>query len=103
MIRDMSGFRWLEPIKTDLAKRDKSRKCIYHKDHGHTMEQCRSLHYLVERLIRAGHLKQYVCTSKGQRETTRDLATQAPTTSVTLRVVINYIHGGPVDEKYNSK
>ena len=28
---------------------------------------------------------------------------QAPTTSATPRVVINYIHEGPVDEKYNSK
>ena len=103
MIRDLSDFRWLEPIKTDLAKWDRSRKCVYHKDHGHTMEQCRSLYYLVERLIKAGHLKQYVRTSEGQREMTRDLATQAPTTSTTPRDVINYIHGGPVDEKYNSK
>ena len=103
MIRDLSDFRWLEPIKTDLAKRDRSQKCVYHKGHGHTMEQCRSLYYLVERLIRAGHLKQYVRTSEGQREMTRDLATQVPTTSTTPKDVINYIHGGPVDEKYNSK
>ena len=27
----------------------------------------------------------------------------APTTSATPRVVINYIHGGPVDEEYNFK
>ena len=57
MIRDLFDFRWRELIKTDSAKRDWSRKCSYHKDHGHTMEQCRSLHYLVEKLIRAGHLK----------------------------------------------
>ena len=31
------------------------------------------------------------------------LAVQAPATLVALRVVINYIHGGPVDKKYNSK
>ncbi|KAL6344824.1 hypothetical protein AAG906_002730 [Vitis piasezkii] len=30
-------------------------KCAHHKDHDHTTEQCRSLHYLVKRLIRVGH------------------------------------------------
>lgn len=34
---------------------------------------------------------------------TRDLAVQASTTSMTPRAVINYIHGDPADEKYNSK
>ena len=30
------------------------------------------------------------------------LAVQAPTTLAALRVVINYIHGGLADKKYNS-
>lgn len=60
IIRDMFDFRWSEPIKTDPAKWDQSWKCAYHKYHGHTMEQCRSLHYLMERLIRVKHLKQYI-------------------------------------------
>ncbi|RVW21774.1 hypothetical protein CK203_114435 [Vitis vinifera] len=33
VIHDLSDFRWPEPIKTDPAKRDLSRKCNYHKDH----------------------------------------------------------------------
>ena len=57
MIRELSDFRWSEPIKMDPTKRDQSRKCAYHKDHDHTTEQCRSLHYLVEKLIRVRHLK----------------------------------------------
>lgn len=103
MICDLFDFRWSELIKIDPMKRDRSRKCAYHKDHGHTTEQCRSLHYLVERLIRARHLKQYVHTIGGKMETTWDLVIQVPTTLATLRVIINYIHGGLVDEKYNSK
>ncbi|RVW78934.1 hypothetical protein CK203_052341 [Vitis vinifera] len=103
MIRDLSDFRWPEPIKMDPTKQDRSRRCTYHKDHDHTTEQCRSLHYLVERLIRARHLKQYVHTTGGQRETTRDLVVQALTTTATPRVVINYIHEGPAEDKYNSK
>ena len=32
MILDLSDFRWLEPIKTDPAQRDWSRRFTYHKD-----------------------------------------------------------------------
>ena len=60
MIRDLSDFRWSGPIRADPAKRDHSKKCAYHKEHRHTTEQCRSLHYLVERLIKTRHLKQFV-------------------------------------------
>ena len=60
MIRDLSDFRWPEPLKMDSAKRDCNKKYAYHKEHGHTTEQCRSLHYLVEKLIKVGHLKQYI-------------------------------------------
>ena len=103
MIRDLSDFRWSEPIKTNPAKLDRNSRCAYHKDHGHTTKQCRSLHYLVERLIKVGHLKQYVCTASGQREPPRDLVGQAPTTSAAPRAVINYIHGDLINDKYNSK
>ena len=103
MIHDLSDFRWLEPIKIDPAKRDLSIRCTYHKDHDHTIEQYRSLHYLVERLIRAGHLKQYVHATGGQRKTTQDLAIQAFACLTAPKVVINYIHEGLVDERYSSK
>ena len=57
MIRELSDFRWPEPLKANPTKRDRNRKCAYHKEHGHTMEQCKSLHYLVKRLVRVGDLK----------------------------------------------
>ena len=66
LIQDMSDFRWPRPLRVDPSKMDHSKKCTYHKEHGHTTETCRSLHYLVEKLI-------------------------------------NYIHGGPLDEEYDSK
>ena len=67
------------------------------------MEQFRSLHYLVEKLVRVGHLRQYIHSEGKSEETSQSLATTAPTTSATPRVVINYIHGGPVDEECNFK
>ena len=69
----------------------------------HTTEQCRSLHYLVEKLIKAGHLKWYVCLEGKSGETSRGSATMAPTTFVAPRAMINYIHNGPLDEEYNSR
>ena len=89
MIQDLSDFKWPEPIKTDQTKRDRSKKCAYHKDYGHTTKQCKSLHYLVEKLIRAGHLKQYVSSKKKCGDVARNLATTPPTTSAAPRAVIN--------------
>ncbi|RVW59441.1 hypothetical protein CK203_110190 [Vitis vinifera] len=65
------GRRWPGPIRADPSKRDHSKKCAYHKEHGHTMEQCRSLHYLVERLIKVRHLKQYVRSKARVGDTSR--------------------------------
>ena len=69
MIQDLFDFRWPEPLRADAAKMDHNKKCAYHKEHGHTTETCRSLHYLVERLIKAGHLKQYLRSDARVRDT----------------------------------
>ena len=103
MIQDLFDFRWPGPIRTNLAKRDHSKKCAYHKKHGHTTEQCRSLHYLVERLIKAGHLKQYLHSEARVRDTPRNCDSGTSRTLVAPKAIINYIHGGPLDEEYNTK
>ena len=103
MIRELFDFKWPEPLKMNPAKKDHNRKCAYHREHGHTMEQCRSLHYLVENLIRAGHLNQYVCLGARGGEISRSQASEAPSAPIAPRAVINYIHGGPLDEDYDSK
>lgn len=103
IIRELSDFRWLEPLKTDPTKRDHNRRCAYHKEHRHTMEQCRSLHCLVEKLIKVGHLKQYIRSGAKNRETSTNPVVAAPTTPIAPKAMINYIHGGPLDEEYNSK
>ena len=69
MIQDLSDFRWPGPLRADLAQRDHSKKCAYHKEHDHTTETCRSLHYFVEKLIKAGHLKQYLRSDARVRDT----------------------------------
>ena len=99
MIQDLSDFRWPGPIRTDPSKRDHSKKCAYHKEHCHTMERCRSLHYLVERLIKAGHLMQYLRSEARVRDTPRNRDSETSRTPIAPKAIINYIHGGPLDEE----
>ncbi|XP_034710539.1 uncharacterized protein LOC117933267 [Vitis riparia] len=65
------------------------------------MEQCKNLHYLVEELIKVGHLKQYVHAPNGRDE--KGAIERAPPSPTTPRAIINYIHGGLVDDKYYSQ
>ena len=103
MIQDMSDFRWPRPLGTDPSKRDHSKKCAYHKEHGHTTEACRCLHYLVERLIKAGHLKQYFRSDARGGDASRNHNSGTPKALAAPKAVINYINGGPSDEEYDSK
>ena len=58
---------------------------------------------MVERLIRAGHLKQYLRSDAGGRDASRNHNFGAPRAPVAPKAIINYINGGPFDEKYDSK
>nr|XP_017251786.1 PREDICTED: uncharacterized protein LOC108222377 [Daucus carota subsp. sativus] len=40
--------------------RDTTKHCEYHSTHGHTTESCKSLKYFLERLVRQGHINQYL-------------------------------------------
>ncbi|RVX07355.1 hypothetical protein CK203_022593 [Vitis vinifera] len=59
--------------------------------------------YLVERLIKAGHLKQYLRSDTGGRDAPQHHNSRAPRAPVAPKAVINYINGGPSDEEYDSR
>ena len=105
LIQDHPDFKWPKPIQSDPAQRNQSLRCDYHRDHGHETNRCQSLKFLVERLIRAGHLRKYVLETVNGVEAT--LAVERIMASVELlpepRPTINYILGGPVDDQYQSK
>ena len=84
---------------------NRSLRCDYHRDRDHETNHCQSLKFLIEKLIRAGHLRWYL------RKPTRG-ATAAPTTNRAVaeiehalepRPTINFILGGPADNQYQSK
>ncbi|RVW52833.1 hypothetical protein CK203_076572 [Vitis vinifera] len=97
MIQDIFHFRWPGPLKKDPSKKDHSKKCAYHKEYGHTTEMCRSLHYLVEKLIRAGHLKQYLRSDARGRDASRNHNSGTPRVPAAPKAIINYINGGPLN------
>ena len=59
-IKNEPYFRWSGKMDGDLASRNQSLYCTYHKEKGHTTEQCRVLKDHLEQLIKAGHLKEFV-------------------------------------------
>ena len=103
MIQGLSDFWWPRPQGTDPSTRDHSKRCAFHKEHGHTTETCRSLQYLVERLIKAGHLKQYLRSDAGGKVTSQHHNPGAPRALAAPKVVINYINGDTSDEEYDSR
>nr|CAN83396.1 hypothetical protein VITISV_021698 [Vitis vinifera] len=95
--------KWPRPIATDPSTRDRSKRCAFHKDHGHTTETCRSFQFLVEKLIKAGHLKQYLRSDNGGRDASQRHNPGNLRAPAAPKAVINYITGGPSDEEYDSR
>ena len=72
LIRNLLDFKWPMPIQAPTrfqiayaypgrpSQRNKSLRCDYHRDHGHKIDRCRSLKFLVENLIKARHVLRYL-------------------------------------------
>ena len=58
---------------------------------------------MVEKLIKAGHLKQYLRSYTKGKITSQHHNPGAPRTPAAPKAVINYINGGPSDEEYDSR
>ena len=59
-IKDDPSLKWPEKMKGDLNKRNKSKYCRFHKDHGHDTDECYDLKQQIENLIRQGKLRHFV-------------------------------------------
>ena len=101
----MLEFKWPAPIQTDPSQINISLRCDYHRDHGYETDRYQSLNFLVEKLIKAGHLRRYVkegdhIEESGQVANRITTGVAMPTES---RPAINYILGGSFDDQYQSK
>ena len=50
-IRNDPSLQWPKPISIPVERRDKSKYCRFHQDHGHHTNECRHLKDQVETLI----------------------------------------------------
>uniref|UniRef100_A0A2N9JBP4 Reverse transcriptase domain-containing protein n=1 Tax=Fagus sylvatica TaxID=28930 RepID=A0A2N9JBP4_FAGSY len=63
-IQDNLDIRWPGKLRSDPAKRSKDLYCRFHRDHGHTTEDCFALKQQIEALIRQGKLGKFVRQDK---------------------------------------
>ena len=59
-IKDDPSLKWLEKMKGDPNKRNKSKYCRFHRDHGYDTDECYDLKQQIENLIRQGKLRHFV-------------------------------------------
>ena len=79
-------------VRTPFEKRDKNKWCEYHHEHGHTTNECRQLQSEIEKLIKRGHLSEYVDKNRQQRQPAQ--AYQPPQKNEEPRRITT-ISGGP--------
>jgi len=65
-IKNEPYFRWPNKIGGDPSRRNQNIYCTYHRDKGHTTEQCRVLKDHLEQLVKAGYLKEFVVDPRNQ-------------------------------------
>ncbi|XP_010251356.1 PREDICTED: uncharacterized protein LOC104593299 [Nelumbo nucifera] len=59
-IKDSFFVKWPPKLRGDLATRNRNVYYHFHRDHGHSTENCRNLRDEIEELIRHGYLKNFI-------------------------------------------
>ena len=81
-------------MKIDLAKRDSTKYCEFHRDHGQRIDDCIQMRKEIEYLIQRGHLLRFMA-SKGRNQASPPLPRQpAPTQHQQPLGEIHVISGG---------
>ena len=72
-VKNEPFFKWPNKLMGNPEKRNRNLYCQYHRDHGHTTEDYRSLWDHLDQLVREGKLKQllYHFSSLGGQTDTR--------------------------------
>ncbi|KAL0318861.1 UNVERIFIED_CONTAM: hypothetical protein Sangu_2042300 [Sesamum angustifolium] len=87
--------QWPRKMK-DNPKRVKSEKyCHFHRDRGHTTEECHHLMNEIEKLIQPGYLKEYINQGPSHQPQDSTSAQTQNTDNLPKAGVITVISGGP--------
>jgi hypothetical protein len=63
-IKGDPAFRWPPKMRTDLYKQDQNKFYEYYADHGHSTEDCMSLHRTIENFVRNGKLVRFLAQER---------------------------------------
>ncbi|XP_043811987.1 uncharacterized protein LOC122723548 [Manihot esculenta] len=66
-VQDKEFLQWPRPMKAEANQRDPDKYYQYHRTHGHDTNNCYQLIAEIERLIKRGHLRNFVKKPEGQR------------------------------------
>ncbi|KAL5550050.1 hypothetical protein UlMin_000226 [Ulmus minor] len=93
-------FNYPPGIRTPANKRDNTKYCRFHRDTGHTTEECRVLKDEVERLIQRGQLREFVRGANQQpRQPAQPVA--RPQQQENHDLEVRTIMGGPATGETN--
>lgn len=71
-------FKWPRPMGGNHSARNSKLHCSYHKDHGHRIENCKTLKQFLEGLVTKGHLAEYIKKGKTIRKCDDDEENEEP-------------------------
>ncbi|XP_010424166.1 PREDICTED: uncharacterized protein LOC104709214 [Camelina sativa] len=99
VLKEMGGtVRWPPKMKALENRRDTSKWCEFHNDHGHKTKDCISLKMEVNELLKKGHLREYLLDKTHNHmdgESNKQIAiANAPILPPKHDRVINVISGG---------
>ena len=78
-VRNEQFMRWLTQMKSDLATRDNTSYCKFHRDYGHRTDDCIQLKREIEYLIRRGYLRRFIAPeNRSQNQAQNQAPAQQP-------------------------
>ena len=92
-IKNELYFRWSNKMGGDPSRKNQNLYCTYHRDKGHTTEQCQVLKDHLGQLVKARYLKEFVVDS-GNRGTGQSAQQRGNSLAPPLGVV-EVIHATP--------
>ena len=73
-VRNEQFLRWPTQIKSDLATRDNTRYCEFHRDYGHRTDDCIQLTKEKKYLIGRGYLRRFIAPESQPQNQAQDQA-----------------------------
>ncbi|XP_022861618.1 uncharacterized protein LOC111381994 [Olea europaea var. sylvestris] len=95
-VKDMKELKLPSRMKSPPDTRDRSKYCEFHRDHGHTTEDCHAVQREIEALIKRGFLNNYIGHDKQPRND-RDnrkepgAGSKAQPTAETINIIVGGI------------